>query len=49
MEIIKIIWRMMLGKGDPVKEIEYDAEKEMGQIPDGQPMSDFLNKRLRDK
>ena len=40
-------WIMSFGK-DEVKEIQDEAKDKVDQVPDGKPMSDFLNKQLRD-
>ena len=48
--IIKLIkWFLSLFTRDKVKEIEYDADKEVGKVSNGADMSDFLNDKLRDK
>ncbi len=45
--IIKATWSSFFKK-DPIKEVEREAEKIVNKVPDGQPMSDLLNKQLRD-
>ncbi len=44
--LIKYIFSFL--KKDKVKEIEDEAKSKVDKVPDGKPMSDFLNKQLRD-
>ncbi len=48
LRLLKFLWSLIFGK-DKIKEIEYDADKEVGKISNGIDMSDFLNDKLRDK
>lgn len=47
-KIVKFLWSLIFGGKDPVKEVEREAKETVDKVPDGQPMSDFLNKQLRD-
>jgi hypothetical protein len=46
--IIKWVLSFIFKKPDPVEVIKDEAKETVDAVPNGQPMSDHLNKRLRD-
>lgn len=40
---------LKLARNRDVEEIEDEARNEVDAVPDGQPMADYINDRLRDR